>query len=81
MDYYHQVIEAAEWLLNHGHDQEGLEWTTQILRDQAGHAPTLELLADYYQRKGETGRANYYQHLLNQAAMPEPPKPSSPPRS
>lgn len=52
--------EAAQWLLEHGHEQEGLEWTTLILKETPGHKPTCRLLADYYQKKGNAGLANFY---------------------
>lgn len=61
-------FEAAKWLLAHAHDEEGLRWTDQILQQAPNHAATLKLLADYYNRKGDAGRANYYENLLKQAA-------------
>src|SRR5207244_1399580 len=30
---------AAQWLLDHGHEKEGLEWTELILRDHPHHEP------------------------------------------
>jgi predicted Zn-dependent protease len=51
---------AARWLIEHGHEKEGLEWTGLILRQKPGHAATCRLLAEYYGRKGDTGLANYY---------------------
>jgi predicted Zn-dependent protease len=52
--------EAARWLIEHGHDKEGLEWTALILRQQPGHPSTCRLLADYYASRGNLGLANYY---------------------
>lgn len=52
--------EAARWLIEHGHEKEGLEWTELILTQSPGHAPTCQFLADYYARKGNAGLANYY---------------------
>ncbi len=52
--------EAARWLIEHGHDKEGLEWTELILRQQPGHVETCKLLADYHSKKGNAGLANYY---------------------
>jgi len=59
-DLDHQ-FEAARWLFEHGHPQEGLRWTEKILRDQPRHAKTNRLLADYYEKQGNHGLANYYQ--------------------
>ena len=58
-------LEAARWLLEHGHDDEGLDWTKQILGAQPTHGPTHRLLADYYQRKGNIGLANYHRSLTD----------------
>lgn len=52
--------EAARWLLEHGHDQEGLEWTELILRERPGHRPTCQALAEYHEKQGNIGLANYY---------------------
>jgi len=52
--------EAAKWLIEHGHDQEGLEWTAMILKQKPGDPTTSRLLADYYTRQGNVGLANYY---------------------
>ncbi len=53
--------DAARWLFEHGHLDEGLRWTEKILRDQPRHPKTNRLLADYYEKKGSHGRANFYQ--------------------
>ncbi len=52
--------EAAKWLIEHGHEKEGLEWTGLILRKRPGHPPTCRVLADYHAGRGELGLANYY---------------------
>ena len=52
--------EAAKWLIEHGHEREGLEWTELILRKRPGHPPTCKILADYHASRGEFGLANYY---------------------
>jgi tetratricopeptide (TPR) repeat protein len=56
-------FEVAKWMLLHGHGEEGLRWTTEILRANPRHAPTHQLLADYYQKLGNTGLANYHRLL------------------
>ena len=58
-DLDHQY-DAARWLFEHGHPEEGLRWTEKILRDQPRHAKTNLLLADYYEKKGNHGLANFY---------------------
>ncbi len=60
-------LKIADWLLEHGHDDEGLDFTKLILHDIPGHRPTLERLIKYYEDRNDPGRANYYQVLLNQA--------------
>jgi len=52
--------EAARWLIENGHEKEGLEWTGLILRQHPGHRPTCLLLAEYHARRGDHGLANYY---------------------
>jgi Flp pilus assembly protein TadD len=57
-------LDAAAWLLAHGHDDEGLAWAAQIIGAQPTHGPIHRLLADYYQRKGNAGLANYHRSLI-----------------
>ncbi len=52
--------EVARWMLEHGHAEEGLKWTDEILRVDPTHAPTHQLLADYYEKQGNAGLANYH---------------------
>lgn len=52
--------EAAKWLIEHGHEKEGLEWTALILKQKPGHPATCRLLVDYYTRQGKLGLANFY---------------------
>ncbi len=53
-------LKVARWMLEHGHAEEGLGWTKEILRGDPSHAPTHRTLADYYQKRGEAGLANYH---------------------
>lgn len=57
------VAEAAEWMLRSGYDDEGLLWAQRALDSPGGHPPTARALADYYDRKGDAARANYYRLL------------------
>ena len=52
--------EVATWLIENGHEEEGLQWAERTVRDRPDHAPTNRLLAEYYARRGQTGLANYY---------------------
>jgi Tfp pilus assembly protein PilF len=56
-------FEVAKWMIENGHVQEGLDWTSEILRAEPRHGPTHRLLADYYQKEGNTGQANYHRLL------------------
>jgi tetratricopeptide (TPR) repeat protein len=53
-------FEVAKWMLENGHEKEDLKWTAEILRAEPRHGPTHRLLADYYQKHGNSGRANYH---------------------
>ncbi|SRR5579883_716344 len=67
-------FQIARWFLEHGRDTEGLDWTREILRQTPQHAPTHRLLADYYQKRGEAGRANYHRTMAEAAAARQPPR-------
>ena len=53
-------FEVARWLLEHGKADEGLRWTREILRTRPDHLPTHRVLADYYEKHGDPGLANYH---------------------
>lgn len=52
--------EIARWMIDHGHDREGIRWAEKALQQRPDHPATCLLLADYYERSGDYGRANYY---------------------
>lgn len=56
--------EVAIWLIEHGHEQEGLVWTQLILNVRPDHPATCRFLADYYAKKANLGLANYYRALV-----------------
>jgi tetratricopeptide (TPR) repeat protein len=58
-DVAHQY-NAARWLIEHGHTDEGLRWAEKILREQPFHPETNRLLADYHEKRGEAGLAHFY---------------------
>ena len=45
-------LKVARWLLDHGHEQEGLQWSDVILRGNPSHAKTCEMLARITPGKG-----------------------------
>ena len=58
---------VAKWMLEHGHDEEGLKWTKVLLRTNPNHTPTHQILAEYYQKHGEPGLANYHRLMTSRA--------------
>jgi tetratricopeptide (TPR) repeat protein len=52
--------QIAKWMFEHSYDAEGLKWSKKILFDHPNHLPTRLLLADYYDRSGDTATANQY---------------------
>ena len=57
-------LEAARWLIAHGHD-EGVDWAQQLLADRPADVGALSVLAEYYERKQDFGKANYYRLALS----------------
>jgi len=53
-------FQVARWMMEHGHEQEGLKWTKEILRADPRHPSTHGMLAAYYDKRGESGLANYH---------------------
>ena len=56
---------VARWMLTHGHADEGLKWTREILRVAPRHAATHQALADYYTKLGDSGLANYHRTMAS----------------
>jgi tetratricopeptide (TPR) repeat protein len=61
---------AARWMIDHGRVEEAVQWAQLVLRNQPDHPEANRLLADYHQRRGELGLANF--HRLHAVAAPEP---------
>ncbi len=53
--------EAARWLMDHGREDEAVEWANLILQSDPSHPETNRLLADYYRKKGRLGLANLHE--------------------
>jgi tetratricopeptide (TPR) repeat protein len=58
-------FQVTRWMFDHGHEQEGLKWTNEILRADPRHVPTHKLLADYYGKQGNAGLANYHRVMAS----------------
>ena len=53
--------QAACWLMEHGHEDEALEWANLVLRSDHSHPTVNRILADYYRKKGQPGLANLHE--------------------
>jgi tetratricopeptide (TPR) repeat protein len=60
-------FEVAKWMIENGHVQEGLNWASEILRADPRHGLTHLMLADYYQKQGNPGQANYHRLMATTA--------------
>jgi tetratricopeptide (TPR) repeat protein len=54
--------------LERGHDQEASHWFQSILWKDSNHLPTLNVLANYYQKKGKPKMADYYRGKAEKAS-------------
>jgi tetratricopeptide (TPR) repeat protein len=52
--------EVARWMFDHGKDKEGARWAELVLREQPGNPEASRLLAEYHERQGNSGLANFY---------------------
>ncbi len=48
-------FQVAKWMFDHGHQEEGLFWTNEVLRAVPRHAPSHRILAEYYEKHGDAG--------------------------
>lgn len=53
-------LEVAGWMFAHGHGAEGERWTEKILRATPGQPEACRLMAEYHERSGNPGLANFY---------------------
>jgi predicted Zn-dependent protease len=70
-------FQIARWFLDHGRDEEGLNWSREILRQAPHHQSTHRLLAAYYDRKGNAGLSNYHRTMAEAAQAEGPSKSAS----
>jgi tetratricopeptide (TPR) repeat protein len=53
-------LDAARWLFDHGHPEEGLRWAQKVLSEHPHHPEANAIVADYYEKQGNRGLTNYY---------------------
>ncbi|WP_422930748.1 tetratricopeptide repeat protein [Singulisphaera sp. PoT] len=53
-------LEVAKWMMDHGHGSEGERWVEKLLRSHPRQPEACRLLADYYEKQGRSGLANFY---------------------
>jgi tetratricopeptide (TPR) repeat protein len=58
-------FQVTKWMFDHGHQDEGLKWSREILRADPRHVPVHRLLADYYSKQGDAGLANYHRVMAS----------------
>ena len=51
---------VAQWMFQHGYDDEAVQWCRKILTDTPGQPETCLLLAEYYARRGQFDQANAF---------------------
>jgi tetratricopeptide (TPR) repeat protein len=56
--------EAAQLLLGHGQEMEGVTWLQSVLREDPHNRQAATALADYFQAKSDTARAEFYRKLV-----------------
>jgi tetratricopeptide (TPR) repeat protein len=61
-------FQVAKWMMEHGHEDEALKWTREIFRADPRHRPTHAILATYYQKRNESGLANYHKLMASTGA-------------
>lgn len=67
--------QAARWMFQHGHADEGVRWAEKALRDRPGDPEVSRLLADHYRRSGNPGLANFYRLYSPARSGGAPPAP------
>jgi tetratricopeptide (TPR) repeat protein len=60
--------EAATWLMEHGHEDEAVDWANLVLQGDPTHSAMNRLLADHFRKKGQTGLANFYESQIRRVS-------------
>ncbi|WZP00349.1 tetratricopeptide repeat protein [Isosphaeraceae bacterium EP7] len=63
--------EIAHWMIEHGHEEEGIRWARKILDERPNDLEANRMMVEYHERGGSPGLANYYRL---QAKETPPPK-------
>jgi tetratricopeptide (TPR) repeat protein len=63
-------LEVAQWMFDHAQDHEGARWAEKILVEWPDDPEASRLLADYHQRRGANGLANFYRLRASTSAEP-----------
>jgi len=66
---------AAQWLMDHGHEAEAIEWAKLVLRSAPSDPVMNRLLADYYRKQGNFGLANFHEAHSTHTPDRTPPGP------
>ncbi len=53
--------ETASWLMEHGHEDEAVDWANLVLQGDPTHPAMNRLLADHFRKKGQPGLAKFYE--------------------
>jgi tetratricopeptide (TPR) repeat protein len=64
--------EIGNLMLQMGRDKVGLYWMDQALLKDPGHQPTHEILAKYYERRGEMDQAAAHRRQIKQSVKSAP---------
>jgi tetratricopeptide (TPR) repeat protein len=70
--------EAGRLLLRNGQEAEGLRWLDSALQMQPEHRRTHQVLADYFEEKGQPEEAAYHRRLAAAPSFAPLPPPGSP---
>jgi len=60
-------LEVAKWMIDHGHGPDGERWVEKILRTMPRQPDACRLLAEYHERNGNQGLANFYRLQIETA--------------
>jgi len=64
--------QIARWMIEHGQEREGVRWAEHVLRGDPGDPEASLLLAEFHERRGESGLANFYRlHASSGSSSPE----------
>ncbi|QDV37762.1 tetratricopeptide repeat protein [Tautonia plasticadhaerens] len=62
-------VEIARWLIEHGHEEEGIRWARKVLGERPDDREANRLMARIHERAGDHGLANYFR-LQAEASPP-----------